>query len=94
VEEIERGMSRSLEYEDVDVDDCYLDDEEDEDDLPFSDNLEDDPQLLILARSAAQAHHELKGVFYDPSSGIDLYTEIKFSVVELKLPLGRKYHMV
>jgi hypothetical protein len=92
VEEIQRGMSRSLDSQDVD--DRYIDDEEDVDDLPFSDNLEDDPQLLILARSAAQAHHELKGIFYDPSSGIDLYTEIKFSVVELKLPLGRKYHMV
>ena len=59
--------------------------------IPFSSsNLEEDTELVELARNAARSHHQLKGIPYDESTPIDLYTDIKFSVVELKLPLGRK----
>ena len=70
---------------------------EDEDDtgIPFSSsNLEEDTELVELARHAARSHHLLKGIPYDESSPIDLYTDIKFSVVELKLPLGRKFEPI
>jgi hypothetical protein len=61
------------------------------DDSPFSSSdLDGDTRVGELARNAARSFHQLKGLIYDESTVMDLYTDVKFSVVELKLPLGRK----
>ena len=53
-------------------------------------SLEDDPRLLELAKQAALCMHEVLGVHYDESKGVDI-GDIKFVVVVLTLPLGRKF---
>ncbi|CAB9514365.1 expressed unknown protein [Seminavis robusta] len=50
-------------------------------------SLEDDPRLLELAKQAALCMHEVLGVHYDESKGVDI-GDIKFVVVVLTLPLG------
>ena len=62
--------------------------EEPLDGMPFA---EKDPRLAQLAISAAKSLHQVQGVQYDDSEAIDMYKDVKLSVVELKLPLGRKY---
>jgi hypothetical protein len=52
-------------------------------------SLEDDPRLLELAKQAALCMHEVLGVYYDESQGVDI-GDIKFVVVVLSLPLGSK----
>lgn len=49
--------------------------------------LEDDSRLVDLAVQAAVSAHRLQGVAYDRSE-IDIAADIKFSVVDLSLPLG------
>lgn len=62
----------------------------DEDD-PESQSLEDDPRLLELAKQSALCMHEVLGVRYDESRGVDI-ADVKFVVVVLPLPLGSKYN--
>ncbi len=59
---------------------------------PLSRNakLEDDPRLIELALEAARSLHQLAGVQFDDSNGIDIVEDIKFSIVKLSLPLGSK----
>jgi hypothetical protein len=52
-------------------------------------SLEDDPRLLELAKQAALCAHEILGVSYDESQGVDI-GDIKFVVAVLSLPLGGK----
>ena len=59
--------------------------------LPFSvEDLGDDPELLALAQHAARSLHQSQGVEYDESNAISMHNDLQISVVELKLPLGRK----
>lgn len=51
--------------------------------------LEHDPHLLELAKQSAICMHEILGVRYDESSGVDI-SDVKFVVVVLSLPLGSK----
>jgi len=51
--------------------------------------LEEDPRLLELAKQAALCIHEVQGAKYDESREVDI-ADIKFSVVELAIPLGSK----
>lgn len=53
-------------------------------------SLEDDPRLLELAKQSALCTHEVLGVRYDESRGVDI-GDVKFVVVVLSLPLGSKY---
>jgi hypothetical protein len=63
-------------------------------DTPFSfSRLDKDPRLAQLALHAARSLHQLQGVQYDDSVAIDMYTDVKISVVELKLPLGCKFEI-
>jgi hypothetical protein len=58
-------------------------------DSPFSSSdLDGDSPVGELARNAARSFHQLQGCIYDES--IILRTDVKVSVVELKLPLGSK----
>jgi len=45
---------------------------------------------LELAQHAARSLHQVKGVEYDESNVISMPDDVQISVVELKLPLGRK----
>ena len=79
----------AVQYNSCDSDEQSLLEDEEDPGIPFStSNLEEDQELLELARHAARSHHQLRGIPYDESSHIDIYNDIKFSVVELKLPLG------
>jgi hypothetical protein len=61
--------------------------------LPFSlSDMDKDPRLAGLARNAAQSLHQIQGVEFDESAEIDVYSDVKISFVELKLPLGCKYY--
>ncbi|CAJ1960929.1 unnamed protein product [Cylindrotheca closterium] len=51
-------------------------------------SLNSDQDFVLLALFAAQAVHELQGVRFDDSYPLDMYEDLKISVVELKLPLG------
>lgn len=51
-------------------------------------SLEEDGRLVDLAVQAAVSMHRLNGYEFDTSQEIDIASEIKFSVVDLKLPLG------
>lgn len=63
----------------------------DSEDVPISFSSKDKNQRLAqLALRAARSLHQLKGVRFDESSAIDMYSDIQISVVELKLPLGCK----
>lgn len=57
--------------------------------FPLS-TLDIDPDFSKLAIHAAHSKHHLRGVKFDTSYSMDMYADIKISVVELKLPLGRK----
>jgi hypothetical protein len=62
--------------------------------LPFSStSMENDPRLAQLAIHAARSLHQLQGVRYDDSVAIDMVTDVKISIVELKLPLGCKFEI-
>lgn len=50
--------------------------------------LEDDARLLDLATQAAVSLHQIRGFEFDLAHTIDISRDIKFSVVDLKLPLG------
>lgn len=52
-------------------------------------SLEEDPRLLELAKQSALCMHEILGVQYDESRGVDI-GDVKFVVVVLSLPLGSK----
>jgi hypothetical protein len=82
--------SNSKESASQDDDDCDM---EEHDDQPFSFNAVDkDPRLAKLAVHAARSFHQLHGVKYDESGvKIDMYSDVKISVLELTLPLGRKF---
>ena len=59
--------------------------------LPFSvESLGEDPELLELAQHAARSLHQSHGLEYDESNVISMHKDLQISVVELKLPLGRK----
>lgn len=55
-------------------------------------SLNSDHEFVLLALFAAQAVHELQGVRFDDSYPLDMYEDLKISVVELKMPLGCKSH--
>lgn len=50
--------------------------------------LEDDARLLDLATQAAMSLHRIHGLEFDLVHPIDISRDIKFSVVDLHLPLG------
>ena len=52
--------------------------------------MDQDPRLIHLALQAAKSLHQLKGMQYDESTPVDMISDVKMSIVELKLPLGRK----
>ena len=51
-------------------------------------SLEEDARLVDLAVQAARSMHKLRGFEYDESNEIDIASDIRFSVVDLRLPLG------
>lgn len=51
-------------------------------------SLEEDSRLIDLAIQAAVSVHRLNGYEFDLSREVDIHNEIKFSVVDLVLPLG------
>jgi hypothetical protein len=80
-----KSQSQSLS---IDDDDTV---EDDIDDAVSASHLDErDPRLSNLALNAARSKHQIRGVEFDESIKIDLLTEVKVSVMELKLPLGRK----
>lgn len=59
--------------------------------LPFSmKDIGKDPRLVQLALHAARSIHQMQGVEFDESYPICMHSDLQISVVELKLPLGRK----
>jgi hypothetical protein len=56
--------------------------------IETSPSLEEDIRLVDLAIQAAMSMHRLNGYEFDTSVEIDIANEIKFSVVDLTLPLG------
>ena len=46
--------------------------------------------MAKLALSAARSRHRLMGLRYNDSIPINLHSEIKINILELKLPLGCK----
>lgn len=61
------------------------------DDRSTAYNQEDeDSYLLLQALAAARAIHHVQGVEYDETLEINVLTDIKFVVVTVSLPLGRK----
>lgn len=60
--------------------------------LPFStDPLDEDPRFQLLCLQAARSVHQMKAVEFDEEYDIMNDKDIEISVVELKLPLGRKF---
>ena len=58
--------------------------------FPFDpESMDQDPRLIHLALQAAKSLHQLKGMQYDESVPVDMISDVKMSIVELKLPLGR-----
>eukprot|EP00980_Cylindrotheca_fusiformis_P004594 scaffold982_cov139-Cylindrotheca_fusiformis.AAC.7 len=57
--------------------------------FPLS-SLDTDPDFAVLALLAARSIHQLRGMTFDESYMIDMYSDLKVCVVELKLPLGCK----
>jgi hypothetical protein len=57
--------------------------------FPLS-SLDTDPDFAKLAFLAARSVHQLRGVKFDQSYLLDMYSDLKVSVVELKIPLGCK----
>ena len=51
-------------------------------------SIEEDTRLVDLAMQAAVSMHRLNGYEFDMSRYVDINKEIKFSVVDLALPLG------
>jgi hypothetical protein len=62
--------------------------EEPEEDLTSPPSLEEDFRLVDLAIQAARSAHRLQGYEFDETYDVNIVTDIKFSVVDLKLPLG------
>ena len=60
-------------------------------DEPNADEDEDEAYLLQQALAAARAVHHIHGVEYDETKEIDVLSDVKFHVVHVKLPLGRKF---
>jgi hypothetical protein len=80
-----KSQSQSLS---IDDDDTVEDDNDDA--VSASHFDERDPRLCDLALNAARSKHQIRGVEFDESIKIDLLSEVKVSVLELRLPLGRK----
>ena len=53
--------------------------------------LEKDPRLEELAVHTARSKHLLRGYVFDENSGLNVVKDIKFFIVNLALPLGRKF---
>lgn len=53
--------------------------------------MDQDPRLIHLALQAAKSLHQLKGLQYDESIPVNMISDVKMSIVELKLPLGCKF---
>lgn len=60
-------------------------------DEPNVDEDEDEAYLLQQALAAARAVHHIHDVEFDETKEIDVLTDVKFHVVNVKLPLGRKF---
>lgn len=56
-----------------------------------ADEDEDEAYLLQQALAAARAVHHIHDVEFDETKEIDVLTDVKFHVVNVKLPLGRKF---
>ena len=52
--------------------------------------MDRDPRIMRLALYAAKSYHQIQGLQYDESILIDMFNDVKMSVVEMKLPLGCK----
>lgn len=61
---------------------------EEPDDLESPPSLEEDLRLVDLAIQAARSAHRLQGYEFDETYDVNIVTDIKFSVVDLHLPLG------
>jgi hypothetical protein len=61
---------------------------EEPDDLKSPPSLEEDLRLVDLATQAARSAHRLQGYEFDETYDVNIVTDIKFSVVDLHLPLG------
>jgi hypothetical protein len=61
---------------------------EEPDDLESPPSLEEDLRLVDLATQAARSAHRLQGYEFDETYDVNIVTDIKFSVVDLHLPLG------
>lgn len=55
-------------------------------------SLEEDTRLVELASQAAKSMHRIKGYEFDETYSINFPRDIKFSVVDLKMPLGLIFH--
>jgi len=63
--------------------------------LPFSmDPRDEDPRFQQLCLQAARSFHQMRAVEFDEEYTILHDKDIEISVVELKLPLGRKFGTV
>jgi len=56
--------------------------------VPSAPSLEEDLRLIEMAEQVAYSYHRLKGYEFDEGYEIDIVEDIKFTVVDLKLPLG------
>lgn len=56
-----------------------------------ADEDEDEAYLLQQALAAARAVHHIHDVEFDETKEIDVLTDVNFHVVNVKLPLGRKF---
>ena len=57
-------------------------------DVSRSQSLEDDSRFLDLALQAAISMHHIKGYEYNTKYEMDIINDVRFSVVDLTLPLG------
>jgi hypothetical protein len=68
--------------------DVYTGQGRDRGNLETAPSLEEDVRLVDLALQAARSMHKLRGFEYDETNEINIASDIRFSVVDLSLPLG------
>jgi uncharacterized protein with von Willebrand factor type A (vWA) domain len=91
-----KSQSQSVSIDDDDTAEDDIDDVEHDPEQLSAFHLDEshlderDPRLGHLALNAARSKHQIRGAEFDESITIDLLSEVKIKVLELKLPLGRK----
>lgn len=58
------------------------------------DEDENDEYLLQQALASARAVHHIHGVEFDETQEIDVVSDVKFHVANIKLPLGCKCYLL